>query len=235
MTFARGSVILVTETREIDRDPSGDPQIQLRLDQYKAYLDDLGNIGTRYTTANGFYVSIVSALLAILALAEKGEAFASFDVLLYIVVPIFACLLCLVWWESMKSYSGLFKRKFDVLREMEKQQLPFAPFLREEELRKENLPRSGPRMIKNDEWIPLILATPFAAVFSMDCGWPAGNEISISPIRRLPRNHRPFPEQPCLGGNDVGIFFGKETLALVDSPNSRELRQDAGEIVRIPR
>jgi hypothetical protein len=149
----------------MDRDPSGDPQIQLRLDQYKAYLDDLGNIGTRYTTANGFYVSIVSALLAILALAEKGEALARFDVLLYIVVPIFACLLCLVWWESMKSYSSLFKRKFDVLREMEKQQLPFAPFLREEELRQENLPKSGPRMIKNDEWIPLILATPFAAVF----------------------------------------------------------------------
>ncbi len=67
---------MVTETREISRDPSGDPQIQLRLDQYKAYLDDLGNIGTRYTTANGFYVSIVSALLAILALAQKGEAFA---------------------------------------------------------------------------------------------------------------------------------------------------------------
>jgi hypothetical protein len=156
---------LVTETHEIDRGPAGDPQIQLRLDQYKAYLDDLGNIGTRYTTSNGFYVSIVSALLAILALAQKGEAFASFDVLLYIVVPIFACLLCMIWRESMKSYSSLFKRKFDVLREMEKQQLPFKPFLREEELRQENLPQAGRRMIKSDEWIPVILAMPFAAVF----------------------------------------------------------------------
>ena len=155
---------MVTETHEISRDPSGDPQIQLRLDQYKAYLDDLGNIGTRYTTANGFYVSIVSALLAILALAQKGEAFASFDVLLYIVVPIFACLLCAIWRESMKSYGSLFRRKFDVLREMEKQ-LPFKPFLREEELRQEHLAQSGRRMIKNDEWIPVILATPFAAVF----------------------------------------------------------------------
>ena len=155
---------MVTETHEIYRGPSGDPQIQLRLDQYKAYLGDLGNIGTRYTTENGFYVSIISALLAILALAKKGEAFASFDVLLYVVVPIFACLLCMIWRESMKSFSSLFKRKFDVLREMEKQ-LPFAPFLREEELRQQNLPKSGRRMIKNDEWIPIILATPFAAVF----------------------------------------------------------------------
>ena len=155
---------MVTETHEINRGLSGDPQIQLRLDQYKAYLDDLGNIGTRYSTANGFYVSIVSALLAILALARKAEALASFDVLLYIVVPIFACLLCMIWRESMKSYSSLFKRKFDVLREMEKQ-LPFKPYLREEELRQEHLSQSGRRMIRNDEWIPAILATPFAAVF----------------------------------------------------------------------
>lgn len=155
---------MVTETHEINRGPSGDPQIELRLDQYKAYLDDLGNIGTRYTTENGFYVSIVSALLAILALAQKGEAFASFDILLYIVVPIFTCLLCIIWRESMKSYSSLFKRKFDVLREMEKQ-LPFKPFLREEELRQEHLAQSGRRLIKNDEWIPVILGTPFAAVF----------------------------------------------------------------------
>jgi hypothetical protein len=155
---------LVTETHEINRGPSGDPQIQLRLDEYKAYLGDLGNVGTRYTTENGFYVSIVSALLAILALAKKGEAFPSFDVLLYIVVPFFACLLCMIWRESMKSYSSLFKRKFDVLREME-EQLLFKPFLREEELRQEHQPQSGRRMIKNDESIPVILAIPFAAVF----------------------------------------------------------------------
>jgi hypothetical protein len=138
--------------------PSGNPSIQLLLDQYKAYLGDLGNIGTRYTTANGFYVSVVSALLAILALGKRGEALAKIDVLLYIVIPIFACLLCMIWRESMKSYSSLFQRKFEVLREMERR-LPFQPFTREE-----TLPRSGRRMIKNDEWIPVILAAPFAAV-----------------------------------------------------------------------
>jgi hypothetical protein len=128
------------------------------LEQYKAYLADLGNIGTRYTTANGFYVSIISALLAILALAKKGEALARIDVLLYLVVPIFACLLCMIWRDSMKSYSNLFKRKFEVLRKME-ERLPFQPFKLEEELA-----RSGPRLIKNEERIPLILMAPFAAI-----------------------------------------------------------------------
>lgn len=138
--------------------PPGGPQIQLLLDQYKAYLADLGNIGTRYTTANGFYVSIVSALLAILALAKKGEALGKADFLLYIAVPIFACLVCLIWWKSMKSYSGLFKRKFNVLREMESG-LPFRPFVREEELSRSD------RIIKIDEWVPVILASPFVVVF----------------------------------------------------------------------
>lgn len=150
---------MVFESHEMGGLTSGQ-RIQLLLEEYKAYLGDLGNIGARYATANGFYVSIVSALLAILALAKKGEVLAKMDVLLYIVVPIFASLLCMIWRESMKSYSSLFKRKFDVLREMETELALFKPFTREEEL-----PRSGRRMIKNDEWIPVILAIPFGAVF----------------------------------------------------------------------
>jgi hypothetical protein len=150
---------VVFESHEMGGLTSGQ-RIQLLLEEYKAYLGDLGNIGARYATANGFYVSIVSALLAILALAKKGEVLAKMDVLLYIVVPIFASLLCMIWRESMKSYSSLFKRKFDVLREMETELALFKPFTREEEL-----PRSGRRMIKNDEWIPVILAIPFGAVF----------------------------------------------------------------------
>lgn len=138
--------------------PPGVSPVQLLLEQYKAYLTDLGNIGTRYTTANGFYVSIISALLAILALTKKGEALERVDILLYIAVPIFACLLCLIWREGMIFYSALFKTKFDVLREMERQ-LPFKTFAREEELR-----QPGRRLIKNDEWIPVILAIPFVPI-----------------------------------------------------------------------
>ncbi len=150
---------MATETHEMNGRPPVDPQAQLLLEQYKAYLADLGNIGMRYTTTNGFYVSIVSPLLAILALAKKGEALARIDVLLYLVVPIFACLLCMIWRESMKSYGNLFKRKFEVLRRME-ERLPFQSFKMEEEL-----PMSGPRLIKNEAWIPLFLAAPFGAVF----------------------------------------------------------------------
>ena len=87
----------------------GVPREQLVLEQYKAYLADVGNIGTRYATANGFYVTIISGLLAVLTLSKKGEVLERADVLLYVVVPIFACLLCLVWRESILFYSALFK------------------------------------------------------------------------------------------------------------------------------
>jgi hypothetical protein len=33
------------------------------VEQYKLYVADLASIGTRYTTSNGFYVSIISAFL----------------------------------------------------------------------------------------------------------------------------------------------------------------------------
>ncbi|HEV8029082.1 MAG TPA: hypothetical protein VGP50_16735 [Stellaceae bacterium] len=140
-------------------DPAAAPSTQLVLELYKAYLTDLGNIGSRYTTYNGFYVSIVSGLLAVLALTKRGEALEKFDTLLYLVIPIFAGLLCLVWRETMTFHSALFRTKFDVLREME-EYLPFKAYTREEKLR-----RPGRRLIKNDELIPVILALPFAVVF----------------------------------------------------------------------
>src|SRR5690242_5797434 len=115
------------------------------LDQYKAYLADLGNLGTRYTTMNGFYTSIVSALLGILALAKRGESLANSEFLLYIVIPIFACFLCFVWRNSMKTYSAHFRRRFSILRMMETE-LPFNPFTQEEQQRE----KEG-RIIRNDE------------------------------------------------------------------------------------
>src|SRR5580658_4071503 len=117
-----------------DHEKAGDATIQVVLGQYTAYLTDLGNIGTSYTTANAFYTSILSVLLAILALANKGAALAQFNILLFIVVPLFAGFLCLNWWETMNSYGASFKAHFDVLREMEAQ-LPFKTFTREQQVR----------------------------------------------------------------------------------------------------
>src|SRR5579862_5836545 len=90
-------------------------------DQYKSYMGDVANIGTRYTTTNSFYLSIVTALLGILALAKKDEIFEGSKVYLGLVVSTFAILTCVSWWRTIGSYAKLFAVKFEVLRQMEKE------------------------------------------------------------------------------------------------------------------
>jgi hypothetical protein len=125
------------------------------LDQYKAYLADLGNIGTRYTTANGFHLSVVTALLGILALTKGTEPLARTGAYLELVVASFAVLVCMVWSRSIASYSHLFAIKFAVLREMEQKGNLFPIFERENEL------RGKLAVLQNDRYIPRLLAAPF--------------------------------------------------------------------------
>ncbi len=80
-----------------EREPPA-PQVELpapSIEQYKAYLGDLGNIGTRRFTSNGFYLSVITALLGVLALAKPGDGFTDLQPTLRLAVPIFAILVCL--------------------------------------------------------------------------------------------------------------------------------------------
>lgn len=124
-------------------------------DQYKSYMGDVANIGIRYTTTNSFYLSVVTALLGILALAKKDEIFEGSKVYLGLVVSTFAILTCISWWRTIGFYAKLFAIKFEVLRQMEKEGNLFPIFQKEDELRK------GDALLKKDRMIPLLLAVPF--------------------------------------------------------------------------
>ncbi len=91
------------------------------IEQYKAYLGDLGSIGTRYATSNGFYLSVVTALLGILTYTKAGEAFVGSQPYLAVAVPLFAILVCWIWWRTLAFYRNLFLAKFEVLRKMEEE------------------------------------------------------------------------------------------------------------------
>ena len=95
------------------------PQQSLYLEQYKAYLTDLGNIGSRYGTTNAFYLSVITALLGVLALSGKDRGFAQLDVSLVFIVCGFGVLLCLIWFATIWYFSTLFRAKFAVLRQLE--------------------------------------------------------------------------------------------------------------------
>src|SRR5207247_9074922 len=77
------------------------------LEQYKALIGDVGNIGARYATANGFYLSIVSALLGVVAFTESGKPLAQVDLVLVLTVAALAVVVCHVWMKTLIFYRGL--------------------------------------------------------------------------------------------------------------------------------
>jgi hypothetical protein len=96
-----------------------DKQHDVCLEQYKAYIGDLGNVGTRYATVQAFYVSVITALVSVLALAESNKILSQLQTSTLVVVCLFAIALCIVWAVTINFYRKLFGAKFAVLKALE--------------------------------------------------------------------------------------------------------------------
>jgi hypothetical protein len=130
------------------------------LEQYKALIADAGNLGTRYATANGFYLSIVSALLGVLAFTESGKPLVQVDLILVLSVAIFAIVICTIWMRMLGFYRGLLGVKLQLLGEMEKE-LAFPAYSRAHQL----MEKRGIRPLIEDElWVPRVLWVFFALI-----------------------------------------------------------------------
>jgi hypothetical protein len=89
------------------------------IEQYKAFLTDLGNIGSRFGTVQVFYLTIVAALIGVLSLKDRSVL--NFLSPISVVVFLFIAVICWLWWGTLDFYGKLFAQKFDVLRAIEKQ------------------------------------------------------------------------------------------------------------------
>jgi hypothetical protein len=89
------------------------------LEQYKALIGDVGNIGTRYATANGFYLAVVTGLIGVLAFTGAEKSLSTLSAFAIFLVSAFASGICWIWRETIRFYGKLFKGKFHVLRELE--------------------------------------------------------------------------------------------------------------------
>lgn len=135
------------------------------LELYRTYVTDLGNIGTRYATANGFYLSVISVMLGILAFTEADKPLNQVDFIVVVGVPLFGCVICWIWLKTLDFYSTLFLTKFTVLRKME-ERLPFDCYTREAEFL-EKMHREKKlliRLIPNERRVPIVLAILFAGI-----------------------------------------------------------------------
>jgi hypothetical protein len=106
---------------------------QVVLEQYKAYIGDLGNIGTRYAAVHALYFTLLGAIVAVLGLTESGKALGPLRPHAVWIVALFGVGLCLLWIATVRYYRALFAAKFQVLRELEAE-LPVKPYISETRL-----------------------------------------------------------------------------------------------------
>lgn len=98
-----------------------------QMEQYKAHMQDLASIGSRHETARGFYLSVVTALLAVLALADKDKILFGLGEELLRVVGIAGMAISALWFFQTLALTALYFARFKRLEAME-EQLPFQNF-----------------------------------------------------------------------------------------------------------
>ena len=109
------------------RQNSDAPHIQC-IEQYKCYLQDVGNIGVRHENSRRFYLSVVSALFVFLSIAGPNGVLKVVEGPVRTLVGMVGIVLCAVWLMHMQSFGAIYRAKFDVLRTIENERNLFHVF-----------------------------------------------------------------------------------------------------------
>ena len=137
------------------------------LEQYKLYVEMADRVSQRRDQSNRFYVTIVSALAAIVVIIARfgvPENGALLEVA-FLVVGLFGLALSVVWHFNVRSYRTLNSAKFDIINSIEKQ-LPYAGYSKEWEILS-NPPPGRPQyrqLTRVEQFVPVIFALLFAAL-----------------------------------------------------------------------
>ena len=94
------------------------------LEQYKVYLEMADRISARRQTANSFFVTLNTAIIALVGYVNFGD---KDDLAFYWLISIAGMILCFMWYRLIRSYKDLNSAKFKVVHEIETK-LPIAPF-----------------------------------------------------------------------------------------------------------
>lgn len=105
------------------------------LEQYKLYVEMADRVSQRRDQSNRFYVTLVSALVALLVVLARVGAGPSGTVwaAALLIVGLFGIALSGIWILNIRSYRTLNSAKFEVISSMEPQ-LPWAGYADEWEL-----------------------------------------------------------------------------------------------------
>jgi len=141
---------------------NGDPPHAEYIEQYKSYMQDVGNIGVRHENSRRFYLSVVSALFVFLSMAGKEGPLKVVEGHVRTLVGTVGIILCVVWVMHMQSFGAIYRAKFDVLRAIEQQHNLFPVF--DEEWKHLQANPRFKLLTLIDSAIPLLFAVLFMAL-----------------------------------------------------------------------
>lgn len=99
---------------------------KILLEQYKLFVEMADRISSRRQTSNSFFLSINTALIALIGYSEIKSLF-SLPNYLNLIIAIAGMILCYSWFRIIRSYKDLNTAKFKVIHEIEKL-LPISPY-----------------------------------------------------------------------------------------------------------
>lgn len=94
------------------------------LEQYKIYQESAEKISSKRQTANSFFVTINTAIIALVSYLHIGD---STSTKYYWIVALAGVAITYMWYRLIRSYRDLNSAKFKVIYEIEKK-LPLSPF-----------------------------------------------------------------------------------------------------------
>ena len=121
--------------------------------QYNAYVADLGTVGSRYSTSQTFYMSVVTGLVAVVAFV-KDSPFSGHRNLITAAVLFFLALVCFAWWKTLSFYHDHFAAKLAVLKKMEERGTLFRIFHEEWNILQA---KKTNELIDTERMVPLIV------------------------------------------------------------------------------
>jgi hypothetical protein len=128
--------------------------------QYKLCVEMADRISSRRSTANNFFLSVNTLLVAVIgALSRLGTTSTSYILLWVIIASVAGILFCLCWATTIRRYRDLNNAKFKVINAIEKK-LPASAFTSEWKYLCQAKDMDEYRHLTASEyWVPMIFIT----------------------------------------------------------------------------
>jgi hypothetical protein len=146
--------------------PSNEKWHSHLLDQYKLYVEMADRISQRRTTANSYFLSINSAILAFAGYLTSKD---STDYLWLLAIA--GIVLCLLWQAIITSYRDLNTAKWNVVHQIE-ERLPISPYAAEwEAVERGRNPKLYRPLSHIERGVPWIFIALHVVVFAKTMPW----------------------------------------------------------------